>query len=134
MKGHKEEAGPPLALNGWSDAETGLEGGSVFENSLVAMRALVMHDVPTDMDPPDAVFPPVLVIPCAKGASASPCHSAGSFQESPVWHTWSLVDQNVQGFLKDPGLGELHLHKWGRKSNGWATAGLLSTRERVQHS
>lgn len=92
------------------------EAGSVFENSLVAVRTFIMHDVPTDMYAPDTVLPPIFVVTCTEGASTPTCHPTCCLQEGLVWHSWRLVDQDVQGFLKDPCLWELHLCTWGQQS------------------
>lgn len=79
---------------------------SVLEDNLLAMRTLVVGDVAPDVDPADTVLPVVLILPsaCPSASSGTAC----GLQEGWVWAPGSLVDQDVQGFLKDPGLRELH--------------------------
>lgn len=81
----------------------------VLEDNLLAMRTLVVGDVAPDMDPADTVLPVVLILPSACPTTSS-CTPRG-LQEGWVWASGSLVDQDVQGFLKDPGLREFHLQK-----------------------
>lgn len=68
-----------------------------------------MGDVAPDMNPADTVLSVFLILPsaCPATSSCTPC----GLQESWVWDPGSLVDQDVQGFLKDPGLWEFHLQK-----------------------
>ena len=82
---------------------------SVLEDNLLAMRTLVVGDVAPDMDPADTVLSVLLILPsaCPTTSSCTPC----GLQEGWVWAPGSLVDQDVQGLLKDPGLWELHLQK-----------------------
>lgn len=82
---------------------------SVLEDNLLAVRTLVMGDVAPDMDSADTVLSVLLVLPSACPATSS-CTSCG-LQEGWVWASGSLVDQDVQGLLKDPGLWEFHLQK-----------------------
>lgn len=109
MKSQKKKAGPPLALNSWSDEDPGNKAGSVFENSLVAVRAFIMHNVSANMDASDTVLPPVFVITSTEGASTPTCNSPSGLQEGLVWHPWRLIDQDIQSFFKDPGLRKLDL-------------------------
>lgn len=68
-----------------------------------------MGDVAPDMDPADTVLSVLLILPSARPTTSSytPC----GLQEGWVWAPGSLVDQDVQGLLKDPGLWEFHLQK-----------------------
>lgn len=100
---------PPLALDGRSDNNTRVETGSVLENSLVTVGTLVMHNMPANVNAPDTVLPPVFIVTCAEGASASTGHPTCCFQQGLIRHPWGLIDQDVQGLLEDPGLWELHL-------------------------
>lgn len=81
--------------------------GSVLEDNLLAMRTLVMGDVAPDVDPADTVLSALLVVSsaCPAASSCTPC----GLQEGWVWAPGSLIDQDVQGLLEDPGLWELHL-------------------------
>ena len=66
-----------------------------------------MRDVAPDVDPADTVLSVLLILPSA-GSTTSSCTPCG-LQEGWVWASGSLVDQDVQGLLKDPGLWEFHL-------------------------
>lgn len=68
-----------------------------------------MGDVAPDMDPADTVLSVLFILPSACPATSS-CTLCG-LQEGWVWAPGSLVDQDVQGLLKDPGLWEFHLQK-----------------------
>ena len=68
-----------------------------------------MRDVAPDVDPADTVLSVLLILPSA-GSTTSSCTPCG-LQEGWVWASGSLVDQDVQGLLKDPGLWEFHLQK-----------------------
>lgn len=85
----------------------GKRSGSVLEDDLLAVRTLVMGDVTSHVDPADPVLSALLVVPSA-GPATSCCTPCG-LQEGWVWAPGSLIDQDVQGLLKDPGLWELHL-------------------------
>lgn len=82
---------------------------SVLEDNLLAMRTLIVSDVPPDMDPPDTVLSVLFILPAASPTSSS-CSPCG-LQEGWVWAPGSLVDQDVQGLLKDPGFWKFHLQK-----------------------
>lgn len=83
--------------------------GSVLEDNLLAMRTLVMGDVAPDVDPADTVLSVLLILPsagpCPTTSSCTPC----GLQKGRVWAPGSLVDQDIQGLLKDPGFWEFHL-------------------------
>lgn len=66
-----------------------------------------MGDVAPDMDPADTMLSVLLILPSGHPTTSSytPC----GLQEGWVWTPGSLVDQDVQGLLKDPGLWEFHL-------------------------
>lgn len=68
-----------------------------------------MGDVAPDMDPADTMLSILLILPSDHPTTSSytPC----GLQEGWVWAPGSLVDQDVQGLLKDPGLWEFHLQK-----------------------
>lgn len=91
----------------WLEENSGQN--SVLEDNLLAMRTLIVGDVAPDVDPADTVLSVLLILPSASPATSSctPC----SLQEGWVWASGSLVDQDVQGLLKDPGLWEFHLQK-----------------------
>lgn len=82
---------------------------SVLEDNLLAMGTLIMGDVAPDVDPADPVLTVVLVLPsaCPTTSGCTPC----GLQKGWVWAPGSLVDQDVQGLFKDPGLWEFHLQK-----------------------
>lgn len=85
----------------------GKRSGSVLEDDLLAVRTLVMGDVTPHVDPADPVLSALLVVPSAGPATS--CRTPCGLQEGRVWAPGSLIDQDVQGLLKDPGLWELHL-------------------------
>lgn len=80
---------------------------SVLEDNLLAMRTLIVGDVPPDMNPPDTVLSVLFILPAASPTSSS-CSPCG-LQEGWVWAPGSLIDQDVQGLLKDPGFWKFHL-------------------------
>lgn len=82
---------------------------SVLEDNLLAMRTLVVGDVAPDVDPADTVLSVLFILPSAH-PTTSGCTPCG-LQEGWVWTPGSLIDQDVQGLLKDPGLWEFHLQK-----------------------
>lgn len=94
---------------GTQKQEAGEGSRSVLEDDLLAMRTLVMGDVAPDVDPADPVLSAFLILP-----SAGPTTSSGTsygLQKGWVWPAGSLIDQDIQGLLKDPGLWEFHLAK-----------------------
>lgn len=124
MKGQKED--PQLGQQSWGTGlgrggkERGTESQwqeenrekgqrSVLEDNLLAMRTLVVGDVTPDMDPADTVLSVLLILPsaCPTTSSCTPC----GLQEGWVWTPGSLIDQDVQGLLKDPGFWKFHLQK-----------------------
>lgn len=93
----------------WQEEKREKGQRSVLEDNLLAMRTLVVRDVAPDMDPADTVLSVLLILPsaCPTTSGCTPC----GLQEGWVWAPGSLVDQDVQGLLKDPGLWEFHLQK-----------------------
>lgn len=63
----------------------------------------------SDVDPSDTMLSVLLVLPSSSPATSS--STSCGLQESWVWAPGRLVDQNVQGFLKDSSLWEFHLQK-----------------------
>lgn len=95
------------------------------------MGAFIMHDMSADMNAPDAVLPPVFVVACTEGAATSTCHSTCCLQKGLVWHTWSLIDQDVQGLLKDACLWKFHLSTWENKVTLGKTNSACQSKERL---
>lgn len=91
----------------WLEENSGQN--SVLEDNLLAMRTLIVGDVAPDVDPADTVLSVLLLLPSA-GPTTSSCTPCG-LQEGWVWASGSLVDQDVQGLLKDPGFWEFHLQR-----------------------
>jgi hypothetical protein len=74
-----------------------------------------MGNVAPDVDPPHPVLSVLFIFPsaCPTTSSCTPC----GLQEGRVWTPGSLIDQDVQGLLEDPGLWEFHLQKAGSPSS-----------------
>ena len=103
-RGRKDRDWVPVA-----GGKQGERSRLVFEDNLLAVRTFVMGDVAPDMDPADTVLPVLLILPSARPTTSS--YTPSGLQEGWVWAPGSLVDQDVQGLLKDPGLWEFHLQK-----------------------
>lgn len=71
------------------------------------MRTLIVGDMAADVDPPDTVLSVLFIVPsaCPTTSSCTPC----GLQESQIWATGSLINQDVQCLLEDPSLREFHL-------------------------